>query len=86
MIYFVRAGPPSRPCASFIKLAQHRARRSGPIVAALKQWRSYVTEPSHQEVDRPQEARSLSSQFLCKLDYGIVSDVLQKRRELAIMK
>lgn len=64
MISSIRAGPPSRPCASFIKLAQRRARRSSPVSRGRQSWRSYATEPSNLELERAQDIKSLASQWL----------------------
>ncbi len=45
MLLLIRAGHSSRLCASFIRLAKHRAHRRHDIGGIASQWRCYATEP-----------------------------------------
>ncbi|KAF4634326.1 hypothetical protein G7Y89_g3779 [Cudoniella acicularis] len=44
MLLSLRAGCSSRPCASFVRLAKHRAQRRQETSRLLVQWRCYATE------------------------------------------
>jgi len=43
MLPTIRAGRSSRPIASFVRLAKHRAHRCQPTRTSPKQWRLYAT-------------------------------------------
>ncbi|KAH6680813.1 DNA polymeras-like protein gamma [Halenospora varia] len=44
MLLSIRAGRSSRPCASFVRLAKHRAHRRQETSRLLAQWRTYASE------------------------------------------
>jgi DNA polymerase gamma 1 len=63
MLLSIRAGRSSRPCASFVRLARHRAHRRQDDVPKILggQWRFYATE-----VVRSEESAASSASLLSK--------------------
>lgn len=60
MLHSIRAGPSSRPCASFVRLAKHRAhrRQENPIFSI--QWRRYTTEAHGPDAKASESSASLT--------------------------
>lgn len=60
MLPTIRAGRSSRPIASFVRLAKHRAHRCQPTATATKQWRLYATNTAVKEENSVEVDRKLS--------------------------
>ena len=61
MLLLIRAGRSSRPCASFVRLAKHRAHRRQESSILSARWRGYATEADVVDEDATTEAGSLPS-------------------------
>jgi DNA polymerase gamma 1 len=63
MLLSIRTGRSSRPSASFVRLARHRAHRRQEIQRVGGQWRFYATEGVGSEESAAAGSGSLSSTY-----------------------
>jgi DNA polymerase gamma 1 len=73
MLLLIRAGRSSRPCASFVRLAKHRAHRRQESSISSVRWRGYTTQADIVDEDATTESGSLSSKDATALRSKLVN-------------